>query len=203
MPRRHPHLEAVPVTPSLTRRCARLSPGLPARRIFCDLATTLPRRGFLPLARRRTSVSPADPPAPGSRPGWLGVLCGPLHQLRSAAPGRGPRLLVRCLCRCSLRTLGIMGGSRGVVNLKTRNPHRNPEHSQEIPKRRPVMHSAITVWRRFGGSERPDQASQWPRSTITRRSTEGRSVMMPSTPMSRRRCISAGSSMVQTWTATS
>ena len=194
------------MTPSHTRRCARLSPGLPARRPFCDLAITLPRRGFLPLARRRTSVSPADPPTPGSRPGWLGVLCGPLHQLRSAASGRGPRLLVRCLCRCSLRTLGIMRGSRGVVNPETRNPHRNPEHSQEIPSRRSVMHSPVTVWCRRKppeGLATAGQAFQWPLSIITRRSTEGRSVMMPSTPMSSRRCISAGSSMVQTWTATS
>jgi len=192
------------VTPSHTRRCARLSPGFPARRIFCDLAITLPRRGFLPLARRRTSVPPADPPTPGSRFGWQGVLCGPLHQLRSAASGRGPGLLVRCRCRCSLRTLGILGGSRGVVNPKTRNPHRNPEHSQEIPSRRQVMHSPITDWCRWKAPGRlptAGQAPQWPLSIITRRSTEGRSVMMPSTPMSRRRCISAGSSMVQTWTA--
>ncbi|CAB4323004.1 unannotated protein [freshwater metagenome] len=42
---------------------------------------------------------------------------------------------------------------------------------------------------------------QQPRSIMTSRSTAGRSVMIPSTPRSRRRCISIGSSIVQTWTS--
>ena len=41
-------------------------------------------------------------------------------------------------------------------------------------------------------------AGQQPRSIITRRRVSGRSVMIPSTPKSKRRCISPGSSMVQT-----
>ena len=79
----------IPATPSHTRRCVRLSPGFPARRPLSDLAIILPRRGFPPLARSRISVSPADPPAPGRRPGWLGVLCGPLHRLRLPLPRAG------------------------------------------------------------------------------------------------------------------
>ncbi len=47
----------------------------------------------------------------------------------------------------------------------------------------------------------PDYSCQVPRSTSTSRSTPGRSVMIPSTPRSRSRCISAASSIVHTWTA--
>src|SRR5690606_23013114 len=43
-------------------------------------------------------------------------------------------------------------------------------------------------------------STHWPRSTSTDFSTSVRSVMIPSTPMSSRRCISSGSSIVHTWT---
>ena len=193
----------LPVTPSHTRRCARLSPGPPARRSFSDLAVTLPRRGFLPLDRRRTSVSPADPPAPGSRPGWLGVLCGPLHQLRSGCLGAEA---LDCWSGVSVAAHFGRWASCGVrAGLSTRKreiPIEIPSISEKSPSGAQLCteRSQLSVAR--GAADRvpgwPIQASQWPRSIITWRNTEGRSVMMPSTPMSRRRCISAGSSMVQT-----
>ena len=76
--------------------------------------------------------------------------------------------------------------SRALV----RNPQPEPTYSQ-------VGHSSAS----FEGLRTAGQTPQWPRSIITWRSTAGRSVMMPSTPMSSRRRISAGSSMVHTWTA--
>src|SRR5207247_7313070 len=42
--------------------------------------------------------------------------------------------------------------------------------------------------------------AHWPRPTSTSFKTSGRSVMMPSTPRSSSRAISARSSMVHTWT---
>jgi len=52
-----------------------------------------------------------------------------------------------------------------------------------------------------GGSDCAVDHVQDPRSIMTSRSTAGRSVIIPSTPRSSSRCISCGSSIVQTWTS--
>ena len=89
-----------------------------------------------------------------------------------------------------------------------RNPHPAPGFPHLCPHLRPRS----TITRRpanspaqpspgghsLGQLDHHPAAGQQPRSIITRRRVSGRSVMIPSTPKSKRRCISPGSSMVQT-----
>jgi carbon monoxide dehydrogenase subunit G len=64
----------------------------------------------------------------------------------------------------------------------------------------PVGEQAAGPRQEVERGQRQVQAAHAPRDSSTSRSTTGRSVMIPSTPRSSSRCISAGSSMVQTCT---
>ena len=140
------------------------------------------------------TVRPVDPPAPGSRPGGH-VLGGPLLRPRPGPYRLAPYRSGRFQRRCSPRTIDIMGPEVGRVNPKREIPSPFPRIGEKSPPgpwvSTPLSTSAAPL-------DHHPAAGQQPRSIITRRRVSGRSVMIPSTPKSKRRCISPGSSMVQT-----
>lgn len=163
------------------------------------------------------AVRPVDPPAPGSRPGSH-VLGGPLLRPRPGPYRLAPYRSGRFQKRCSPRTIDIMRPEVGLVNPKREIPSPFPRIGEKSPPAPgfphlcPHLRPRSTITRRPASSPAQPSpgghtrcwlgyhpaAGQQPRSIITRRRVSGRSVMIPSTPKSKRRCISPGSSMVQT-----
>lgn len=152
------------------------------------------------------AVRPVDPPAPGSRPGGH-VLGGPLLRPRPGPYRLAPYRSSRFQRRCSPRTIDIMGPEVGRVNPKREIPSPFPRIGEKSPPgpwvSTPLSTSAAPLDHHPAAGQQPSldhhpAAGQQPRSIITRRRVSGRSVMIPSTPKSKRRCISPGSSMVQT-----